>query len=59
MIAACHRTPPLDGFDRVYLPGELESQRDGQWRDHGIPLHREHLDKLAEIARRLEVKTFW
>jgi len=59
MIAACHRTPPRDGFERVCLPGELEWEREQQWRENGIPLHRDHLTLLAEIADRLGVKVFW
>jgi ureidoglycolate dehydrogenase (NAD+) len=58
-IDACQRTPPLEGFDRVRLPGELEWEREEKWRVQGIPLHRAHLDKLARIAERLEVGTFW
>ena len=59
MIAACHRTPPQDGFERVCLPGELEWEREQQWRENGIPLHREHLALLAEIADQLGVNLFW
>ena len=59
MIAACHRTPPQSGFERVCLPGELEWQREQQWSEQGIPLHREHLDQLAEMASRLGVSVFW
>jgi ureidoglycolate dehydrogenase (NAD+) len=59
VIAACHRTPPLAGFDRVRLPGELEWEKEQKWRSDGIPLHREHLNKLAKIAERLDVATFW
>jgi ureidoglycolate dehydrogenase (NAD+) len=59
LIAACRRTPPLDGFDRVRLPGELESEKEQQWQSAGIPLHREHLAKLATIAGKLGVATTW
>ena len=59
MIDACHRTPPLEGFEQVYLPGELETRREQQWTRDGIPLHQDHLALLAEIAERLEVDVFW
>ncbi len=59
MIAACHRTPPQEGFERVCLPGELEWEREQQWRDSGIPLHHDHLALLAKIAEQLGVKAIW
>jgi LDH2 family malate/lactate/ureidoglycolate dehydrogenase len=58
-IAACQRTPPLDGFDRVRLPGELEWEREQKWRAEGIPLHREHLNRLATVAQKLGVSMCW
>jgi ureidoglycolate dehydrogenase (NAD+) len=59
MIAACHRTPLRDGFERVCLPGELEWERELQWRKNGIPLHCDHLALLSDIADQLGVKVFW
>ena len=59
LVAACQRTPPLDGFDRVQVPGELEWEKEQKFRADGIPLHREHLAKLATIAEKLSVSCFW
>ena len=59
MTRACQDTPPQSGFDRVCLPGELEWQRERDWSEQGIPIHRDHLDLLADIARQLEVQAFW
>jgi LDH2 family malate/lactate/ureidoglycolate dehydrogenase len=59
LIAACRSAPPLEGFDHVSLPGELESEKEQKWRVQGIPLHHEHLNRLAAIAQRLGVPTFW
>jgi LDH2 family malate/lactate/ureidoglycolate dehydrogenase len=58
-IAACQRTPPLEGFDRVRVPGEMEWEKEQKWRVEGIPLHREHLNKLATIAEKLNVPIVW
>jgi LDH2 family malate/lactate/ureidoglycolate dehydrogenase len=58
-ISACQRIPPLDGFDRVRLPGELEWERERQWETDGLPLHREHLNRLATIAHKIGVSTCW
>jgi LDH2 family malate/lactate/ureidoglycolate dehydrogenase len=51
--------PPADGFDRVRLPGELESERAEQWARDGIPLHREHVARLEEVARAVKVDVPW
>ena len=58
-ISACQGTPPLGGFDRVRLPGELEWEKEQKWRESGIPLHRDHLARLATIAQKLGVQTCW
>ncbi len=58
-VAACQRTAPLAGFDRVRLPGELEWEKEQKWRGEGIPIHRDHLDRLATIAAKLQTPTFW
>jgi len=58
-IAACQRTPPLEGFDRVRLPGEMEWEKEQKWKAEGIPLHRDHLDRLAKIADKLAVSVVW
>jgi LDH2 family malate/lactate/ureidoglycolate dehydrogenase len=42
------RVPPAPGFDRVYLPGEIEWLRSQRWRETGIPIHR---DQVAELER--------
>ena len=42
--------PPAAGFDQVRLPGELEWHRAQQWQQTGIPLHRDHVDKLKDLA---------
>ncbi len=58
-VAACQRTPPLEGFDRVRVPGELEWENQTKWASQGIPLHREHLARLAGIAERIGVPVPW
>ena len=58
-MAACQGVETLEGFDRVYLPGELEWEKQHRWQEQGMPLHREHLRRLAEIAKRVGVDIFW
>ncbi|HUG91190.1 MAG TPA: Ldh family oxidoreductase [Planctomycetaceae bacterium] len=50
---------PAEGFDRVRLPGELEWERTERWRREGIPLHREHVANLEELARGMNVPFPW
>jgi ureidoglycolate dehydrogenase (NAD+) len=50
---------PAEGFDRVRLPGELEWERSEKWRREGIPLHREHVTRLEELAGTMNVPLPW
>ncbi|HUX88436.1 MAG TPA: Ldh family oxidoreductase [Chloroflexota bacterium] len=42
--------PPAPGFDRVYLPGEIEWLRSQRWRETGIPIHRDQVTELERTA---------
>lgn len=45
---AIREIPPAPGFERVYLPGEIEWLRSRRWAETGIPIHR---DQVAELGR--------
>jgi LDH2 family malate/lactate/ureidoglycolate dehydrogenase len=47
------------GFDRVTLPGELEYERAERWRKDGIPLHRDHVKELGDVAAAINVAVPW
>lgn len=51
--------PAADGFDAVRLPGELEWERSQRWRRDGIPLHRDHVKKLEELADGMKLAVPW
>jgi LDH2 family malate/lactate/ureidoglycolate dehydrogenase len=51
--------PPDEGFEAVRLPGELEWERSLRWRRDGIPLHRDHVKKLAELAAGMKLAIPW
>ncbi len=42
-------TPPAEGFDRVYYPGEIEFERERERRASGIPIE----DATWEVLRKL------
>ena len=58
-IRVLRSSPPAEGFDQVYFPGELEAMKYAQWSENGLPLHRDHLQGLADLASELGVPVFW
>ena len=58
-MAEIRALPPAEGFDRVRLPGELEWERCHRWKREGIPLHRDHVKKLEELAVGLKLTVPW
>jgi ureidoglycolate dehydrogenase (NAD+) len=58
-MAEIRELPPANGFDRVRLPGELEWERAQRWKRDGIPFHRDHVQKLEEIAAALKLPVPW
>jgi len=46
---------PLPGYDRPDLPGNLEWEREREWREIGIPVSPEHQGALEAVARDLGV----
>ncbi|GAB4138886.1 MAG: ureidoglycolate dehydrogenase [Planctomycetaceae bacterium] len=50
---------PAEGFDKVRLPGELEFERSIEWRENGIPIHRDHAAKLKELADKRKLAVPW
>ena len=58
-IADLHALPTQPGFDKVTLPGEIEWHRANAWRTAGIPLHRDHLRELGEVAAQMKLPVPW
>lgn len=57
--AEIRAVPPLEGFDRVRLPGELEAERSQSWSRDGIPLHRDHVAQLEKTAKAMKLDVPW
>jgi ureidoglycolate dehydrogenase (NAD+) len=58
-IADLHALPPAEGFTKVCLPGEIESDRAVRWATEGIPIHRDHAQELEDLATKLKVPAPW
>jgi len=54
-IADIHQLTPAEGFDKVRIAGELEWERTQQWQEHGIPLHRSHVETLTNLCTGLKL----
>lgn len=51
-------TPPPD-FDRCYLPGGIEAEREREWRKSGVPLGSDHRERLEKMAHDLDITVPW
>lgn len=50
---------PLEGFERAYLPGGLEAERERAWRQEGIPVGQDHRERLEKTAGELAISVPW
>ncbi|MGQ0636107.1 MAG: Ldh family oxidoreductase [Planctomycetaceae bacterium] len=50
---------PATGFDRVALPGQLEWELAERQRIEGVPLHRDHVRVLTELAAQMKIPVPW
>jgi len=58
-IRTIHASKTAEGVKRVYLPGEIEWLNRQKFLRDGIPLHKQHLQELANLGRELSVEVFW
>ena len=58
-IRMTRQATPRSGFTRVTLPGEIEWELTQERRANGIPLHREPLQALEQLADELDVEIPW
>jgi len=58
-VADIRALDPAEGFDRVCIPGELEWERARDWQQNGIPLHRDHAQKLVDLCNDMGLDVPW
>jgi LDH2 family malate/lactate/ureidoglycolate dehydrogenase len=58
-IRTIRASKTAEGVERVYLPGEIEWLNRQKCLREGIPIHKNHLESLANLAQELNVKVFW
>jgi hypothetical protein len=50
---------PLSGFDRCFMPGGLEAERERQYRRDSVPVGPEHRQRLEGLAKELGIEAPW
>ncbi len=56
VIRTIRSSKPAPGFDRVYLPGEIEWSKRQKWMKDGIPLHSQHVQSLMDLGKELNAE---
>ncbi len=55
MVRALGATPTTEGHDRVYVAGEPDYESEVERRKNGIPLHKDVVAYLRDLAREMDV----
>jgi LDH2 family malate/lactate/ureidoglycolate dehydrogenase len=55
LIDRIHESPPADGVERVYAPGERGYLTAAERRTSGIPLRASRIAELAALGQRMDV----
>lgn len=55
MIQEIKKIPLAEGYNRIYLPGEIELERSIELEKKGIPLSDHVFTELTDVARRYDV----
>lgn len=50
---------PLPGLSQTVLPGELEAEREADFRANGVPLDPSHIDALTQLADEMGIPKYW
>jgi LDH2 family malate/lactate/ureidoglycolate dehydrogenase len=56
---AVSKLKPLEGFERSYLPGGPEAERERAYREEGIPVGERHRGRLEKLAGEIGIGVPW
>jgi LDH2 family malate/lactate/ureidoglycolate dehydrogenase len=59
LVRETRKMRPLPGYDRADLPGNLEWEREREWRALGVPVGRDHQQVLDGMAKALGIPAPW
>ncbi|MEE2752863.1 MAG: Ldh family oxidoreductase [Candidatus Latescibacterota bacterium] len=55
MIQTIRSSRKRPGYDRIYLPGEIEWLKKKAWSETGIPIHIKHAEGLEQVAEEVGI----
>lgn len=55
IVRELHASQRANGIERVYAPGQIETETEALYRENGIPLNDVTLTAFTDVARRLDV----
>jgi Malate/L-lactate dehydrogenases len=58
-VSEIRELDPAEGFGRVSLPGDLETERDRAWRQDGLPMHNDQVESLQAVAEDKGIPSKW
>jgi LDH2 family malate/lactate/ureidoglycolate dehydrogenase len=50
LVRSLSAIPPANGFDRVFVPGEMEGEKESRYQREGIPVREDDWSLLTGIA---------
>jgi len=53
-----HAMKPLPGLNRSLLPGEIEAERETDFKKNGIPLYHQHVQSLRTLGNELDLPSW-
>ena len=58
-IRRVRKLEPLQGFAATHVPGGIEAEREGRFREEGVPVGEWHRERLQGVAQELGMEVPW
>ncbi len=58
-IRRVRKLQPVKGFAATHVPGGIEAEREGRFREVGVPVGGWHREQLEGVAKELEIEVPW